>query len=595
MAINLAHKSITIDVNDRNAPNVVGIVNVNDKATRYLDVTLTASGKKLTFADCTVTATFATDGYLISDAVACTLNSTADVITVPLEDFKSMSGFLAIEIKIANGETQVLNTPLALKVKVTPRLLDKSMISKDSVGTAAEICREVATARGGHNSLEARLDTVDTNLTKKANKSDIDSINSRLQSTETTLKNKANITDMSNGLASKADKSTTLAQLSKLKDDIVDFNDDLSFNKHSVNLLNENDITINNAILTSQGKVTSDNRGFRIYVLKIGSGNTITVSIDQKWFYGVQSDSDKVIVGQMITGVDATTYFDSSAQENATLKTITLSHDYLFLCFFHKEADSTLSLFTSQIMVNNGENALPYEPYNILKEIDVKNLRYESAINLSVFKQAYIKDCELVANEFNPLKFNSAVAQYTAIKLNSNVKSIRAKVKFSGEAFTTLIAENNGGYDVTNVTNSSIHINMNKNMCYIGYFKNKKLTNTVVKHYSVAENTEFTVGFDVDEAMNTITVYLPNGETYSETNSEYISANGCYAMWEHFIIVKSQAFSCNKITKVYAKSSNNEIMWDDFSRLNGAIGIAPTNHVYYQFTHENQDMNNWIF
>ena len=56
-----------------------------------------------------------------------------------------------------------------------------------------------------------RLDTADANLAKKANKSDIDSINSRLQSTETTLKNKANIADMSNGLASKADKSTTLA------------------------------------------------------------------------------------------------------------------------------------------------------------------------------------------------------------------------------------------------------------------------------------------------------------------------------------------------------------------------------------------------
>lgn len=171
MAISMKHKSITIDVNDRNAPNVVGIANVNDKATRYLDVTLTANGEKLTFADCTVTATFATDGYLISDSVACTLNSTADVITVPLENFKSMSGFLAIEIKIANGETQVLNTPLALKVKVTPSLLDKSMISKDSVGTAAEICREVATARGGQSSLGARLDTADTNLAKKANKS----------------------------------------------------------------------------------------------------------------------------------------------------------------------------------------------------------------------------------------------------------------------------------------------------------------------------------------------------------------------------------------------------------------------------------------
>ena len=31
MAISMKHKSITIDVNDRNAPNVVAIANVNDK------------------------------------------------------------------------------------------------------------------------------------------------------------------------------------------------------------------------------------------------------------------------------------------------------------------------------------------------------------------------------------------------------------------------------------------------------------------------------------------------------------------------------------------------------------------------------------
>lgn len=211
MAISLKHKSVTIDVNNRNAPNVVGIVNVNDKATRYLDVTLTASGEKLTFADCTVTATFATDGYLISDSVACTLNSTADLITVPLENFNSTSGFLSIEIKIANGETQVLNTPLTLKVMVTPSLAENSKISSESVGSFVEISQEIATARGGQNSLGARLDTADANLAKKANKSDIDSINSRLQSTETTLKNKANTTDVSNGLANKANKATTLA------------------------------------------------------------------------------------------------------------------------------------------------------------------------------------------------------------------------------------------------------------------------------------------------------------------------------------------------------------------------------------------------
>ena len=175
MAISLAHKSITIDVNDRNAPNIVAIANVNDKAVRYLDVMLTASGEKLTFADCSVTATFATDGYLISDSVACTLNSTADVITVPLENFKSMSGFLAIEIKIANGETQVLNTPLTLKVMVTPSLAENSKINNESAGSFVEISREVATARGSSKSLGARLDKTDKSIARKLDSMPFDS------------------------------------------------------------------------------------------------------------------------------------------------------------------------------------------------------------------------------------------------------------------------------------------------------------------------------------------------------------------------------------------------------------------------------------
>lgn len=175
MAISLAHKSITIDVNNRNAPNVVAIANVNDKAVRYLDITLTASGEKLTFADCTVTATFATDGYLISDSVACTLNSTADIITVPLENFNSTSGFLAIEIKIANGDTQVLNTPLTLKVMVTPSLAENSKINSESAGSFADISREVATARGSFNSLGARLDKTDKSIARKLDSMPFDS------------------------------------------------------------------------------------------------------------------------------------------------------------------------------------------------------------------------------------------------------------------------------------------------------------------------------------------------------------------------------------------------------------------------------------
>ena len=223
MAISLEHKSITVDVNNRNAPNVVAIANVNDKAVRYLDVTLTASGNKLTFTGCTATATFATDGYLISDSVACTINSAADVITVPLENFKSMSGFLAIEIKIANGETQVLNTPLALKVKVTPSLLDKSMISKDSAGTTAEICREVATARGQYESLNARLDGIDSAVTNKAEKSTVSQLSARMQSAETSLTGKANATDVANALKAKEENANKVISKTDITDNRVNY------------------------------------------------------------------------------------------------------------------------------------------------------------------------------------------------------------------------------------------------------------------------------------------------------------------------------------------------------------------------------------
>ena len=231
MAISIKHKSITIDVNDRNAPNIVAIANVNDKAVRYLDVMLTASGEKLTFADCTVTATFATDGYLISDSVACTLNSTADVITVPLEDFKSMSGFLAIEIKIANGETQVLNTPLALKVMVTPSLAENSKISNESAGSFVEISREIATARGNHNSLGARLNGIDSSVSDKADKSTVSQLSARMQTAEKALTGKANATDVANALKSKEDNLNKVSS----KTDITDSNT----NYPSIGYLNE--------------------------------------------------------------------------------------------------------------------------------------------------------------------------------------------------------------------------------------------------------------------------------------------------------------------------------------------------------------------
>ena len=112
------------------------------------------------------------------------------------------------------GIERATDGAIALETEITTARGDSADLNTRFISGEASIeavKSEIATARGSQSSLGARLDTVDTNLTNKANKSDIDSINSRLQSTETTLKNKANTTDVSNGLANKANKATTLA------------------------------------------------------------------------------------------------------------------------------------------------------------------------------------------------------------------------------------------------------------------------------------------------------------------------------------------------------------------------------------------------
>lgn len=112
------------------------------------------------------------------------------------------------------GIEQATDGAIALETEITTARGDSADLNTRFTADEASLAAvksEIATARDGQNSLGARLDTVDANLAKKANKSDIDSINSRLQSAETVLKNKANIADVSNSLASKANKSTTLA------------------------------------------------------------------------------------------------------------------------------------------------------------------------------------------------------------------------------------------------------------------------------------------------------------------------------------------------------------------------------------------------
>lgn len=354
------------------------------------------------------------------------------------------------------------------------------------------------------------------------------------------------------------------------------------------NLLNENNIYINGAIITKTGAVTPDDRGFRIYVLKLGKDTQVTVSIDQNWFYVIQADSNKYIMSGDITGAAPSTYLDSSTLSPMTKATINMTHDYLWLCFMHSSPDESLDRYTSQIMVNAGSTALPYVPYKQGISINVKNLYSETSENV-FFKQAYIKNQELVANQIETE--NNSVAQYTCLKMPSTIISVKAKVKFfgNGRAYSTFISEPNGMNTVEDITKKCIHINMSSKTCYIGYFTDKKLVNTHTAQYNASEGVEVEVGFEFDTNTNTLTVYLPDGTTYTEANTKYGECAGNYACWEHYINITSVQFSCNKFTKIYAKDTDGNFVLDDFNRQNGAIGVCPQGYPYAQFNNLMQD------
>lgn len=90
---------------------------------------------------------------------------------------------------------------------------------------------EITTARGGQNSLGARLDGIDSSVSTKADQSTVSQLSARMQTAEKALTGKANATDVANALKSKEDNSNKVSS----KTDITDS----SANYPSVKYLND--------------------------------------------------------------------------------------------------------------------------------------------------------------------------------------------------------------------------------------------------------------------------------------------------------------------------------------------------------------------
>lgn len=211
--------------------------------------------------------------------------------------------------------------------------------------------------------------------------------------------------------------------------------------------------------------------------------------------------------------------------------------------------------------------------------------------NLSYFRNAYIRNKKLIANDTSGA--GDVSAQYTVAKLENTVKKIMLKGIFDTNTTIAIITEPNGMTNVTDVTNRSIHITFGSNGCSVGYFDNKALTN--IKNVSWEGDyigKEVTIGFEINGS--TITIYLPNGNTLTETNETLVSCGGKYALWEHYIgSLNKRIFHSAQFTKIYAEDIDGNILCDDFNREDGSIGVAPQGYIYGQFTNENQ--TGWTF
>lgn len=199
--MNINHTKMTLEINSCKNYEILE-VRQGDKGSRIIDFAFTVNGETVDLASTMSAKVNATvDDVIVADSVAAVVDTENNVVTVTLTDtMLALSGICKMDIVLMEGDEIITAETVCLRI-------GKSVINDDSkafpgASSIVEITKEVKNARGSQSSLGARLDTADANL------------------------------------ANKADKSTTLAQLSKLKDDIA-----VMFNEHEYKLVFERPLT----------------------------------------------------------------------------------------------------------------------------------------------------------------------------------------------------------------------------------------------------------------------------------------------------------------------------------------------------------------
>lgn len=167
--MNINHTKMTLEINSCKNYEILE-VRQGDKNSRIIDFAFTVNGEIVDLASTMSAKVNATvDDVIVADSVAAVVDTENNVVTVTLTDtMLALSGICKMDIVLTEGDEIITAETVCLRV-------GKKVINGDSkafpgASSIADITKEVENARGGQNSLGARLDTVDTNLTNKADK-----------------------------------------------------------------------------------------------------------------------------------------------------------------------------------------------------------------------------------------------------------------------------------------------------------------------------------------------------------------------------------------------------------------------------------------
>lgn len=172
--MNINHTKMTLEINSCKNYEILE-VRQGDKGSRIIDFAFTVNGETVNLTSTMSAKVNATvDDVIVADSVAAVVDTENNVVTVTLTDtMLALSGICKMDIVLTEGDEIITAETVCLRV-------GKSVINDDSkafpgASSIVEITKEVENARGGSNSLGARLDKTDKSIARKLDSMPFDS------------------------------------------------------------------------------------------------------------------------------------------------------------------------------------------------------------------------------------------------------------------------------------------------------------------------------------------------------------------------------------------------------------------------------------